>query len=109
MEDILFGAMKYKISQSIFIYPEKALSFDPYGYYSKKRLTAEKYPEENMPYYEEYPQVDSHWTIPEIFNKGEEQGFLKKKLMFRLDFDDTNYEKLDAEKRMENAAHRRKH
>jgi len=58
-----------------FIYSQKALSFDPYGYYSKKRLTAEKYPEENMPYYEEYPQVDSHWTIPEVFNKGEKNIF----------------------------------
>ncbi len=83
------------------------MSFDPYGYYSKKRLTAEKYPEENMPYYEEYPQVDSHWTIPEVFNKGEENIFWQKLMHLLLDFDDTNYEKLDAEKRIENAAHRK--
>jgi len=75
------------------IWSDDALSFDPFGYYSKKRLTAEKYPEENFPYYEAYPQVDSQWTIPEIFDK---------------DFDTTNHEKLDAEKRIENAGNHRK-
>jgi len=42
------------------------LEFDPFGYY-KPRLLAGRHPEENFPYYEDYPMIDSHWDLWETF------------------------------------------
>jgi hypothetical protein len=52
-----------------FLLKIKALSFDPFGYY-KKRLLSDRYPEQNMPYFEDYPMNDSHWNIFETFPEG---------------------------------------
>jgi len=66
------------------IWSDDALKFDPFGFYSKNRLTAEKRPGESYPYYEAYPYNNSLWNAPDTFGPG---------------FDDTNYEKIDAMER----------
>ncbi|EGR32627.1 hypothetical protein IMG5_076570 [Ichthyophthirius multifiliis] len=64
-------------SNRYYIFDENLLKFDPFGYYSP-RLLSENRPDENMPFYEDYPQNDSHWNMWEQFSD---------------DFDNTNYER----------------
>jgi len=64
------------------IWSDDALKHDPFGYYARK-LTSEKRPEENFPIFEDYPMNDTRWDIWEIFEP---------------DFDDTQFEKVHAEK-----------
>ncbi|EAR91807.2 hypothetical protein TTHERM_00985010 (macronuclear) [Tetrahymena thermophila SB210] len=49
-----------------YIFDDYLLKFDPFGFYSPK-LLSENRPEEAMPFYEDYPQNDSHWNLWEQF------------------------------------------
>eukprot|EP01017_Pseudomicrothorax_dubius_P028949 TRINITY_DN3485_c0_g1_i1.p1 TRINITY_DN3485_c0_g1~~TRINITY_DN3485_c0_g1_i1.p1 ORF type:complete len:193 (+),score=57.38 TRINITY_DN3485_c0_g1_i1:115-693(+) len=51
------------------VWGDENLLVDPFGYYSGDRRLSETAPSPQMPYYEDYPQNDSHWDIWEIFGK----------------------------------------
>ena len=64
------------------------MKLDPFGYYSK-RLTAETPPQENFPYFEDYPMNDNHWSVGEIFESGNITVKFLRPHNFLIDFDDS--------------------